>query len=53
MPRKTPIPRDPKKYAHLVERDRPLFEWTLRDYRNEFVKKVAVASKAILAAWKK
>ena len=53
MPRTVPIPRDPKKYAPIVERDRPLFEWTLRDYKEEFVNKVAVARKAILAAWKK
>jgi hypothetical protein len=52
MPRKNPVPRDPKKYAPAVEKDRPLFEWTLRDYKSKFVAKVAIAGKAILAAWK-
>jgi hypothetical protein len=52
MPRKTPTPRDPKLYAHIVERDRPLFEWTLRDYKQKFADKVVKARLAILAAWK-
>jgi hypothetical protein len=58
--RNLPEAKDPNAYAWAVEKGweprkipkRPLFKWTLRDYRERYVELLAQAKSEIRAAWR-